>query len=91
MRALRRGRRYVTVYYRGSNDAWDGYGGAVVYSKEPVLPAKWIPEIAESLKKARNSHVTAIGACNGRVTVVYRLDPKDCRVALEDVYFHVTT
>ena len=24
---------YVAVYYRGSNDAWDGYGGAVVYTR----------------------------------------------------------
>jgi len=42
---------YVVVYYRGSNDAWDGYGGAVVYSKEPSLPRKWIPEITEQLAK----------------------------------------
>ncbi|KAL3904304.1 MAG: hypothetical protein SGPRY_011338, partial [Prymnesium sp.] len=42
---------YVIVYYRGSNDAWDGYGGAVVYSREPSVPRKWIPEIKESLAK----------------------------------------
>lgn len=24
---------YVVVYYRGNNDAWKGYGGAVVYTR----------------------------------------------------------
>jgi len=42
---------YVVVYYRGSNDAWDGYGGAVVYSREAKLPKKYFKEIDESLQK----------------------------------------
>jgi len=42
---------YVVVYYRGNNDAWDGYGGAVVYTKAPSVPKKWIPEITEALAK----------------------------------------
>ena len=29
---------YVLVYYRGSNDAWDGYGGAVLYSRSKTVP-----------------------------------------------------
>ena len=29
---------YVVVYYKGSNDAWDGYGGAVVYTRARTLP-----------------------------------------------------
>ncbi len=24
---------YVVVYYRGNNDAWKGYGGAVIYTR----------------------------------------------------------
>jgi violaxanthin de-epoxidase len=28
---------FVFVYYRGSNDAWDGYGGAVVYTRAAAL------------------------------------------------------
>jgi hypothetical protein len=24
---------YVVVYYKGNNDAWQGYGGAVVYTR----------------------------------------------------------
>lgn len=26
------------IYYRGKNDAWDGYGGATVYTKARQLP-----------------------------------------------------
>lgn len=39
---------YIFVYYRGSNDAWDGYGGAVVYSRTPNLDPEVIPEIREA-------------------------------------------
>lgn len=42
-------RRYVIVYYRGSNDAWDGYGGAVIYTRDQKVPPKWIPEIRQKL------------------------------------------
>jgi hypothetical protein len=26
------------IYYKGKNDAWDGYGGATVYTKARQLP-----------------------------------------------------
>jgi len=42
---------YFVVYYRGSNDAWDGYGGAVVYSRDPIFPKKYEKEIAEAVAK----------------------------------------
>ena len=42
---------YAVIYYRGSNDAWDGYGGATVYSRDPKLPRKYYPEINEALQK----------------------------------------
>lgn len=42
---------YVVIYYRGSNDAWDGYGGAVVYTTKPVLDKKYYAEIDASLNK----------------------------------------
>lgn len=32
---------YVVVYYKGTNDAWDGYGGAVVYTRARQLPQVW--------------------------------------------------
>jgi len=40
---------YFVVYYRGSNDAWDGYGGAVVYTRKPTLDKKYIPDIKKAL------------------------------------------
>ena len=46
---------YVAVYYRGNNDAWDGYGGAVVYSKNPVLDKKWFPELDAAFQKVGHS------------------------------------
>jgi violaxanthin de-epoxidase len=29
---------YVVIYYKGTNDAWDGYGGATVYTRARQLP-----------------------------------------------------
>jgi len=43
--------KYVVVYYRGNNDAWDGYGGAVVYTREPAFPKEFIPEVREAVEK----------------------------------------
>jgi violaxanthin de-epoxidase len=42
---------YYVVYYKGSNDAWDGYGGAVIYTREKRLPKKYYAEIDEALGK----------------------------------------
>jgi len=42
---------FVLVYYRGSNDAWDGYGGAIVYTRDSKLPDSLIPRLRESAKK----------------------------------------
>eukprot|EP00798_Chlamydomonas_sp_ICE-L_P010130 gene10129-8030_t len=36
---------YLFIYYNGNNDAWKGYGGATVYTREKELPAKYIPEL----------------------------------------------
>jgi violaxanthin de-epoxidase len=41
---------YLVVYYRGSNDAWDGYGGATIYTKTKNLDRKYFGEINEVLK-----------------------------------------
>jgi len=43
-------KEYVLVYYRGSNDAWDGYGGAVVYTTSPKLDPKYFPELDAALR-----------------------------------------
>ena len=42
---------FALVYYRGANDAWVGYGGAVVYTRESKLPDSLIPRLRESAKK----------------------------------------
>jgi violaxanthin de-epoxidase len=39
------------VYYRGSNDAWDGYGGVVVYTRDAKLPTQLLPRLREAAKK----------------------------------------
>ncbi|XP_020111643.1 violaxanthin de-epoxidase, chloroplastic [Ananas comosus] len=41
---------YIFVYYRGRNDAWDGYGGAVVYTRSASLPETIIPELEKATK-----------------------------------------
>lgn len=42
---------YVFVYYRGRNDAWTGYGGAVVYTRAKTIPDRFLPEIKEAAKR----------------------------------------
>jgi len=42
---------YIFVYYRGTNDAWDGYGGAVVYSTSRELKEEWVPELTRIASK----------------------------------------
>lgn len=42
---------FAFVYYRGSNDAWDGYGGAVVYTRAAKLPPELIPRLREAAQK----------------------------------------
>jgi len=42
---------FAFVYYRGSNDAWDGYGGVVIYTREAKLPDSLRPRLREAAKK----------------------------------------
>uniref|UniRef100_A0A7S1UXP5 VDE lipocalin domain-containing protein n=1 Tax=Grammatophora oceanica TaxID=210454 RepID=A0A7S1UXP5_9STRA len=42
---------FAFVYYRGSNDAWDGYGGAVVYTRAAKLPTSLIPRLRTAAAK----------------------------------------
>lgn len=43
---------YVFVYYRGNNDAWRGYGGAVVYTRARSLPREYVPELRRAAEAA---------------------------------------
>lgn len=42
---------YVVVYYRGANDAWKGYGGAVVYTRARSLPTEYVPAFEAAVSK----------------------------------------
>merc|ERR1719491_97378 len=42
---------FAFVYYRGENDAWLGYGGVVVYTRDSKLPPELIPRLKEAAKK----------------------------------------
>lgn len=43
---------YVFVYYKGTNDAWSGYGGATVYTKTRELDPALIPELSKAAESA---------------------------------------
>jgi len=42
---------FAFVYYRGENDAWIGYGGVVVYTRDAKLPEVLLPRLREAAKK----------------------------------------
>lgn len=42
---------YFLVYYRGKNDAWDGYGGAVLYTRSKTVPQSILPEVRQASKE----------------------------------------
>lgn len=42
---------YVLVYYMGSNDAWDGYGGAFLYSRSPSVKPEWESRLEKAVAK----------------------------------------
>ena len=42
---------FAFVYYRGSNDAWDGYGGVVVYTRAAALPNELVPRLRAAAQK----------------------------------------
>jgi len=82
---------FVLVYYRGRNDAWDGYGGAVVYSTSPELKKEYVPELTEIAKKVGvkfSDFVVTDNTCKAqaplKVTAVKDLDTlSDDVVAIE--------
>jgi violaxanthin de-epoxidase len=68
---------YVFVYYRGKNDAWDGYGGAVVYTKSAKLPENIIPELQAAAKTVNldfNKFTTTDNTCGPEPPLVARLE-----------------
>lgn len=51
---------YISVYYRGRNDAWDGYGGAFLYTRSLILPDSIVPEIKRAAKSVGRDFSTFI-------------------------------
>lgn len=42
---------FFLVYYKGSNDAWDGYGGAFLYTRESTVRPELIPRLTAAVEK----------------------------------------
>lgn len=68
---------YVFVYYQGRNDAWDGYGGAVVYTRSATLPESIVPELekaAKSVGRDFNKFIRTDNTCGPEPPLVERLE-----------------
>ncbi|KAK6156427.1 hypothetical protein DH2020_010675 [Rehmannia glutinosa] len=68
---------YIFVYYRGRNDAWDGYGGAVVYTRSAVLPESIIPQLekaAQSVGRDFRNFIRTDNTCGPEPPLVERLE-----------------
>jgi violaxanthin de-epoxidase len=42
---------FAFIYYVGANDAWVGYGGVVIYTRDSKMPPELIPRLREAAKK----------------------------------------
>ena len=47
---------FVLVYYRGSNDAWDGYGGAFLYTRSPTVPKEIVPRLEAAMERTQGKY-----------------------------------
>ncbi|PKA54618.1 Violaxanthin de-epoxidase, chloroplastic [Apostasia shenzhenica] len=68
---------YIFIYYCGRNDAWDGYGGAVVYTRSPTLPETVIPELenaAKSIGRDFTMFIITDNTCGPETPLVERLE-----------------
>ncbi|KAA8538943.1 hypothetical protein F0562_025635 [Nyssa sinensis] len=68
---------YIFVYYRGRNDAWDGYGGAFLYTRSAVLPESILPELeiaAQSIGRDFNTFIRTDNTCGPEPPLVERLE-----------------
>jgi violaxanthin de-epoxidase len=43
---------FVLVYYKGSNDAWDGYGGAFLYTRAPTVRKDLVPRLEKAMESS---------------------------------------
>jgi violaxanthin de-epoxidase len=47
---------FALVYYKGSNDAWDGYGGAFLYTKESALRPELVPRLEAAVESMQTKY-----------------------------------
>lgn len=70
---------YIFVYYRGRNDAWDGYGGAVVYTRSSTLQESIVPQLqkaAQSVGRNFDTFIRTDNTCGPEPPLVERLEKK---------------
>lgn len=70
---------YIFVYYRGKNDAWDGYGGTVIYTRSSVLPPSIVPDLekaAKSVGRDFSKFIRTDNTCGPEPPLVERLEKK---------------
>ncbi|KAL8544609.1 hypothetical protein ACS0TY_005000 [Phlomoides rotata] len=68
---------YIFVYYRGRNDAWDGYGGSVIYTRSAVLPESIIPQLEKAAKNVGrdfSQFIRTNNTCGPEPPLVERLE-----------------
>uniref|UniRef100_A0A0D9W425 VDE lipocalin domain-containing protein n=1 Tax=Leersia perrieri TaxID=77586 RepID=A0A0D9W425_9ORYZ len=68
---------YILVYYRGRNDAWDGYGGAVLYTRSKVVPETIVPELeraAKSIGRDFSTFIRTDNTCGPEPPLVERIE-----------------
>lgn len=69
---------HVLVYYRGSNDAWDGYGGVVLYTRQPVMPKALTGRIKAACDRLPNVRYADLkptnNLCQSEPALIQRLE-----------------
>lgn len=68
---------YIFVYYRGRNDAWDGYGGSVLYTRSKTVPETIIPELeraAKSIGRDFSTFIRTDNTCGPEPPLVERIE-----------------
>ncbi|KAL5702792.1 violaxanthin de-epoxidase [Ranunculus cassubicifolius] len=68
---------YILVYYRGRNDAWDGYGGSVLYTRSKTVPDSIVPELeraAKSVGRDFNTYIRTDNTCGPEPPLIERLE-----------------
>ncbi|KAK9138329.1 hypothetical protein Sjap_008923 [Stephania japonica] len=68
---------YIFVYYRGKNDAWDGYGGSVIYTRSKTVPNSIVPELeraAKSVGRDFSKFIRTDNTCGPEPPLVERLE-----------------